>query len=165
MAARRTSMYDTLFSCGCQCPLTLAELLPGSFLIWRSAGNGGCAGSAFPGDDARVDIAEPGQGRQDGPFFDVLLQLFFRNPQVFVLFPCSDVYVGNGPDDTLGGTDVDAEAVGHVRGGEKLGGHMVLPFFIWEMRKGISFYWLCRKEGCYSGLDIKKQAVVSLYLL
>ena len=45
-------------------------------MIWWHAGNGGCAGSAFPGDDSRVDIAEPGQGRQDGPFFDVLLQLF-----------------------------------------------------------------------------------------
>ena len=135
-------------------------------MIWWHAGNGGCAGSAFPGDDSRVDIAEPGQGRQDGPLFDVLLQLFFRNPQVFVLFSGSDVYVGNGPDDTLGGTDVDAEAVGHVCGGEKLGGHMVLPFFIWEMRKGISFYWLCRKEGCYSGFRHRKiQAVVSLFLL
>ena len=110
-------------------------------MIWRPAGNGGCAGSAFPGDDARVDIAEPGQGRQDGPLFDVLLQLLFRHPQVFVLFSGSDVYVGNGPDDTLGGTDVDAEAVGYVCGGKKLGGHVFLPFFVWEMREEGSFHW------------------------
>ena len=98
-------------------------------MIWRPAGNGGCAGSAFPGNNARVDIAEPGQGRQDGSLFDVCLQLLFRNPQMLILFSCSDVYMGDGSDDPLGGPDVDAEAVGYVCGGEKLGGHKVLPFF------------------------------------
>ena len=35
----------------------------------------------------------------------------------------------------------DAEAVGYVCGGKKLGGHVFLPFFVWEMREEGSFHW------------------------
>ena len=150
-------MYDTLFSLGCQCPLTLAGLLPGLFLICRPAGNGDCSGGTLPGDDSRVDVAEPGLGGQDGPLLDVCLQLLFRNPQVFVLFPCSDVYMRDRPDNPLGGPDVDTEAVGHVCGGQELCRHRVLPFIILEIRKENSFHQISSREGCFSGLPVYGQ--------
>ncbi len=86
------------------------------------AGDLPLAGCPDPGDGLRFLAVQPRLAGHDDALVEVFLQHLLRDAQVFVLLSGPDVDVGDGPDDPLGGADVDLEAFCDVRGGQQASG-------------------------------------------